>query len=364
MRSLPLGLAAALLVSLAATPAATAEPDAEALVVAVREAPPFASRDAAGHWRGLSVELWEDVAQRLGVDFEWHELDLQETLDALEAGDVDVAVAALTITSEREQVVDFSHPYLVTGLAIAYLGGGEPSWLDAVRGFFTVGFLKAVLSLFLVLLGAGVAVWIFERGKNPEEFGGGRLLHGLGAAFWWSAVTMTTVGYGDKSPKTVGGRVVGLIWMFASVIMIAGFTAAIAASVTVGRLASNPLRGRHLSELSFGVIAESSAHEYAQDRGYRSQSFETIPEIIGALRDRRVDVALHDAPILSHHARTHSDGPLTVSSARLVRDDYGFGLVQGSPLREPVNEALLEILREPLWLEIRRRHLGAGENDS
>ena len=143
MRTLRLGLAATLLVALASTPAATAEPNAEALVVAVREAPPFAARDAAGHWRGLSVELWEDVAQRLGVDFEWRELDLQETLDALEAGDIDVAVAALTITSEREQVFDFSHPYLITGLAIAYLGEYAILVVIAIVAISIVGYAHA-----------------------------------------------------------------------------------------------------------------------------------------------------------------------------------------------------------------------------
>ena len=40
-------------------------------------------------------------------------------LDAVERGEVDAAVAALTITSEREQRMDFTHPFLSTGLGIA-----------------------------------------------------------------------------------------------------------------------------------------------------------------------------------------------------------------------------------------------------
>jgi ABC-type amino acid transport substrate-binding protein len=363
MRTLRLVLVTALLLGLGATPASSAEPGSEALIVAVREAAPFTTKDETGGWQGLGVELWEDVAQRLGVGFEWRELDLHQTLDALEKGDVDVAITALTITAEREKILDFSHPYLVTGLAIAHLGGGEPSWLDAIGGFLTMGFLKAVASLFLVLLVAGIAVWIFERRENHEEFGKGRFIHGLGAAFWWSAVTMTTVGYGDKAPKTLGGRIVALIWMFASVIIIASFTAAIAASVTVGRLTSDPLRGRALPEFTFGVIHESSAEQFTQRRGYRSVGFSSLGELFSSLGSGQIDLVLHDAPILSHYARSKPEAGITITSGRLVRDDYGFGLVQGSPLREPLNEALLTILREPSWRDIKRRHLGAEKND-
>src|SRR5699024_8670775 len=94
-----------------------------------------------------------------------------------------------------------------------------------------------ILALCGVLLMAGAGVWAFERRKNPEEFRSDAP-KGLADGFWWAAVTMTTVGYGDKAPKTLGGRVIGLIWMFTSVIVISSFTAAIATSLTVGQLSS------------------------------------------------------------------------------------------------------------------------------
>jgi hypothetical protein len=53
-----------------------------------------------------------------------------------------------------------------------------------------------------------------------------------------------------------------------------------------------------------------------------------------------------------------------VSQRRLVRDDYGFALQAGSALREPLDAAVLSILREPDWQEMRRRHLGAADGDS
>lgn len=49
-------------------------------------------------------------------------------------------------------------------------------------------------------------------------------------------VTMTTVGYGVKAPRTPGGRIVALIWMFANIFLVTVSTAAITSSLTVGEL--------------------------------------------------------------------------------------------------------------------------------
>jgi ABC-type amino acid transport substrate-binding protein len=330
------------------------------VVVAVRESPPFAMRDDAGSWEGLSVALWQTVAESLGLDFRWQEMPLAETLEAVEAGRVDVAIVALTITPERERRLDFSHPYLVSGLTLAYRSADDSAWLDALRGFASWDFLRAVASLTLVLLAAAVAVWLFERKQNPEQFGGDAL-RGLGSGFWWSAVTMTTVGYGDKAPRTLGGRIVGLVWMFGSVIIIASFTAAIAASITVNRLGTDLLRGRALEDLSIGAVADSAAQEHAASRGLRVRAYPAIGDALRALQADQLDVVLHDEPILRYLQREQEDAAVDIAPRSLVRDDYGFGMPSGSPLREPINRALLTAIQQASWGDVRRRYLGAQD---
>jgi ABC-type amino acid transport substrate-binding protein len=332
--------------------------DGSPLRVAVRSAPPFAMRDG-DRWEGLSVELWEEVAEGLGREFTWVEMPLEETLDALAEGSVDVAVAALTLTADRERRIDFSHAYFVSGLSLAHVADGGSAWLLTLRGFFSPEFLGIVGTLALVLLAAGFLLWIFERRPNAEQFGQGKVLRGLGDGFWWSAVTMTTVGYGDKAPRTLGGRLVALIWMFTSLILVAGFTAAIAASLTANRLEADPLRGRGLPDLTVGVLDASAAAAFAADQGAVVRRFGSVEAALEALEAERVDAVLHDAPILRHLART-SFRSIEVAPQVLVRDDYGFGLRPGSPLREAVNAALLTTLHEPSWERIRRRHLGEG----
>lgn len=55
-------------------------------------------------------------------------------------------------------------------------------------------------------------------------------------AFWWSFVTITTVGYGDIAPATIGGRVVGVIVMVFGIGMLGMFTATIASTFVEGKL--------------------------------------------------------------------------------------------------------------------------------
>lgn len=352
---------AILLISLQCSPLfAQAEGDSPtltdgSLVVAVREVPPFAMKDTAGNWEGLSVDLWQDVADKRNFTFSWKELSLQGTLAALAANEIDVAVPALTINSERERQIDFSHPYYVGGLTLGYPSDSKSPWLATLEGFVSLQFLTTVASLSLVLLIAGFAVWVFERRGNNQEFQkGGR---GLGDGFWWSAVTMTTVGYGDKSPKTLGGRVVALIWMFASLIIIASFTASIAASLTAHRLDSDPLGDREFSDLKVAVLEGSNADRYATQQGARVQRYATLDSALEAAKERTAEAVVHDAAILRYRSRLDADW-MEVTGRTLVRDDYGFGLSTNSPLREEINTALLTILLEPAWKNLRRRYLG------
>jgi len=212
-------------------------------------------------------------------------------------------VAALSVTGDRERFLDFSHPYYISGLSPAFSSRPTSAWYQTLRAFVSWEFVSAVGSLALVLLAAGTGLWLFERKRNSEEFGGGNVARGLGDGLWWSAVTMTTVGYGDKAPKTLGGRIVALVWMFLSLIIIAGFTASIAASLTANRLAVDASREGPISDMKVGVLEGSAAEEYARSQGSLVVPFPALAEAVEAVRAARVDTVIHDAPILEYEIR-------------------------------------------------------------
>jgi|SRR5271156_614656 len=61
---------------------------------------------------GFSIDLWNEGARRMRVKFTWKMVSsLPELLESVRAGNADVAIAAITMTPEREKSLDFSHPY-------------------------------------------------------------------------------------------------------------------------------------------------------------------------------------------------------------------------------------------------------------
>ena len=68
---------------------------------------------------GLDVDIAQYLANDLGVNIHWIEIPFANLVPAVEEGKVDIAIAGMYITPERKKVVDFSTPYLKTGLIMA-----------------------------------------------------------------------------------------------------------------------------------------------------------------------------------------------------------------------------------------------------
>jgi polar amino acid transport system substrate-binding protein len=349
---LVLGLTA----SAGAQPATSA---ATTLVVGTKEAPPFAMKAADGTWSGLSIELWRDIAREEGYDFELRETDVPGLITGVSSGQMDLAVAALTITPEREAALDFTHPFHVSGLGIAVPAGGAARVLPILSQFLSVRFLRVVIGLAILLFAVAILVWLFERRRNPEQFGGGAV-HGIGAGFWWSAVTMTTVGYGDKSPVTVGGRLVALVWMFTALIVISSFTAAITAALTVGSLTGRVRGPDDLADVRVGTVPETTSASYLDWRQLPYASYDSIDDALAALTREEIDAVVYDAPILRYEVRRGFNDQLSVLASTFERQYYGIALPSGSPLREPLNRAVLAHIATPEWQSTLQRYLGQG----
>jgi ABC-type amino acid transport substrate-binding protein len=314
-------------------------------------------KSADGQWTGIGIALWRQIASDLHIQFEFQESDLKELLDGVTKGTLDVAVAALTVTPEREKGFDFTHPFHTTGLGIAVQSTGRNPWVSVARRFLSTAFIKAVGALAVLLFVVGMVVWWFERRKNQKQFGGG-VAQGLASAFWWSAVTMTTVGYGDKAPVTFWGRAVALVWMFAGIIMISGFTAAIASSLTVTSLES-PIKGlADLPKVRVGTVSDSTSESFLRVRKISFERFKVAPDGLAALAAGQIQAFVYDAPMLRYLVKQHHPGVIQVLPNTLNRQDYGIALPQGSPFREPINRLLLEKIEEPSWQDTLNRYLG------
>lgn len=339
---------------------AEANPDTSThpkLLVGTKHIPPFAIKTEDGNWAGISIDLWKQIAGELKLDYELRELSLDELLGGLRTNSIEVAVAALTVTAEREKNIDFTHPFHTSGLGIAVSTKSKAGWLMVAERFISLTFFKVVTALLAVLFIAGFLVWVFERKSNADQFGGDPP-KGLGAAFWWSAVTMTTVGYGDKAPKTVGGRIVALVWMFTSIIIISSFTAAITSALTVGQLQLRVRGPDDLPKVTVSTTKGSTSETYLLSRKLAYQTYNNPLEGLKAVALGQVDAMVYDAPVLRYLVSSEFEGSLRVLPQTFERQYYAIGLVEDSELREPVNRVLIEKINNPQWQEVLYKYLG------
>ena len=329
------------------------------LLVAVVDAPPFYMKTPDGRWEGLSIELWQAIALELSVEFELREYNLEKLLDAVNRGEVDV-IPALAVTEQHEIIMDLSHPFLRSGSAIAVAAEPtEHSWLRFAGHLVSLNLLPVMGLLILLSLTAGTIVWLFESRRSPEMFGGGTV-RGVGHGIWWAIVTLTTVGYGDKTPKTLGGRLVALIWMFASVILIAGFTAAITTSFTVVELKGKVRGLSDLPGVRVGSLTQSESLDFLAKRGIAVLPYENVQDGLQATVDKKIDAFVFNESVLKDLARTEFPGRVHVLAGTFDHYYVSMAVPSGSPLREPLNRALLKIITKDDWLRLVELYIGPG----
>jgi ABC-type amino acid transport substrate-binding protein len=327
------------------------------LLVGVVDVPPFSMKTPDGRWEGLSIELWQAVAQELGVEFELREYSFEQVRDVVTKGKVDV-ILALAVTEQREISMDLSHPYLRSGSAIAVPAEAiEHSWLRFAGHLVSLNLLPVLGLLILLSLTAGACVWLFERRRNPQMFGGGTV-RGVGHGIWWAIVTLTTVGYGDKAPKTIGGRMVALIWMFASIILIASFTAAITTSFTVVELRGKVRGLRDLHDVRVGSLAQTQSFDFLAKRGIAVLPYENVQDGLQATVDKKIDAFVFNESVLKDLAKTEFPGRVRVLAGTFDHYYVSMAVQSGSPLREPLNRALLKIITKGDWQRLVELYLG------
>jgi ABC-type amino acid transport substrate-binding protein len=343
---------AALAAGLALPSAAAPRP----LTAGVFEAPPFAMKTASGGWSGLEVELFGEAARRMGSAYTLREGTRDALLAGLADGSVDVVVGPVPVTMDLERTVDFSHIVADADLAIATVPETEADrWRAVLRSFFSLAFLRVLATLLALLLGAGFLLWYFERRQNPEF--GGDATAGVGSGLWWAGVTYTGVGYGDKVPVTFGGRIVAFVWMLASLILVSAFTASITARLAVRHLQG--VRGpEDLATRVSAVLAGSPAETWLRERRFRARSFDSLEAALRALLAKRVDAVVGGSYQLEWLSTREETLRIDVKRVDAARQSYAFALPEGSPLRKPLNRALLTVLESPRRREIEARYLG------
>jgi polar amino acid transport system substrate-binding protein len=332
-------------------------PEARELVIGTKVAPPFAMKAEDGTWRGISIDLWRHIADRIHLHYRFQEATLKGLIDGVAAGSLDAAVAALTVTGARQRVVDFTQPFYSSGLGIAVASGAGISWWPIIRNVFSVGFVRAAAVLVAASLSVGVILWLIEHRHN-EHFGPHR--GGLGASIWWSATAMTQASgaAGEKVPGTLPGRLFAMVWMVTSVILFASFTAALSSQITLKHLRGTVNGESDLRYVRVGAIAGTETTEYLGHEGIAYQVFADSEACLSALQKGRIDAVVYDRPLLLWQVHKRFSGSIRVVERTFDPQAYAIAVPQGSALRMSINLALLDAIRSDWWQETLHQYLG------
>ncbi|MBB3317086.1 ABC-type amino acid transport substrate-binding protein [Rhizobium sp. BK181] len=327
------------------------------LVIGTKEAPPFAMKDADGNWTGISIDLWREVAEKLGLKFRLaEEPNVQKLLEATSRGDYDVSVAAITITADRERIVDFSQPFYDTGLGIAVSVNSVSVWREIIRTMISAGFLQAAGALIGISLLVGALVWLFERRHN-DDFGG-PLGRGLGASIWWSAEAMTQASTGHRGPITIAGRALAIIWMVVSIITIAVFTASVTSALTTRQMRGLVNGVEDLPGVRVGTLANSATIGFLDGERIKHRTFPQVADGLKALEAGSIDAFVYDKPLLAWTVEQRFSSTVQVLDVDFEPQSYGLAMPLGRPYRKAIDVAVLQAVHDQRWKRTLFQYLG------
>ncbi|XP_001379365.2 glutamate receptor 1 isoform X2 [Monodelphis domestica] len=360
-------------------------------------------------YEGYCVELAAEIAKHVGYSYRleivsdgkygardpdtkaWNGM-----VGELVYGRADVAVAPLTITLVREEVIDFSKPFMSLGISIMIKKPqkskpGVFSFLDplAYEIWMCIVFAYIGVSVVLFLVSRfSPYEWHseeFEEGRDPatsdqsNEFG-------IFNSLWFSLGAFMQQGC-DISPRSLSGRIVGGVWWFFTLIIISSYTANLAAFLTVERMVSPIESAEDLAkqtEIAYGTLEAGSTKEFF--RRSKIAVFEkmwtymksaepsvfvrTTEEGMIRVRKSKGKYAYLLESTMNEYIEQRKPCDTMKVGGNLDSKGYGIATPKGSALRNPVNLAVLKLNEQGLLDKLKNKwwydkgECGSGGGDS
>ncbi|XP_036387163.1 glutamate receptor ionotropic, NMDA 2C [Megalops cyprinoides] len=291
----------------------------------------------------------------------------------------DMAIGSLTINEERSEIIDFSVPFVETGISVMVArsnGTVSPS-------AFLEPYSPAVWVMMFVmcLTVVAITVFIFEyfspvgynRSLVSAKAPGGPTFT-IGKSVWllWGIVFNNSVPI--ENPKGTTSKIMVLVWAFFAVIFLASYTANLAAFMiqeqyidTVSGLSDKKFQKpqEHYPPFRFGTVPNGST-----ERNIRSNypdmhthmvkyNQRGVEDALNSLKTGKLDAFIYDAAVLNYMAGKDEGCKLvTIGSGKVfATTGYGIALQKDSRWKRPIDLALLQFLGdgdtqrlETVWL--------------
>jgi ABC-type amino acid transport substrate-binding protein len=325
---------------------------------------PFIEKTPNGSYIGADLELWQEIARRVGFSYHYREMhNIPETLQALAKDELDFALATTTVTCKRSKLMMFSYPYYVSGQAILVNAKEMATLWVLLEVLCSRVIIHTILALLLLLLVYGHILWLAERGKNPLI--NNQFFPGVFEAMWCAFAIKSTIGFGDVVPHRWMTRVLAVpIWLsgilLASVISAQLISAFVADRIKPEYTISDyrDLRDKKVAvvEASTGMIAVADigvkdlVSVMSTDEGYRK------------LLNHEADAFVFDYPYLAYETNKLRDmgHHVMIIGVPFTQEFYAIPMSTQLAAREPdlmgkINSVILEMHDEKYLDRLRQK---------
>ncbi|KAK3577393.1 hypothetical protein CHS0354_032241 [Potamilus streckersoni] len=273
-------------------------------------------------------------------------------------GETDLIVAPLTIDPERAEHIEFSKPFKYQGLTILVKKSQKDSSLASFLQPFQdtlwilVGLSVHVVALVLYLLDRFSPFGRFKMAKSEETEEDAL---NLSSAMWFAWGVLLNSGIGEGTPRSFSARVLGMVWAGFAMIIVASYTANLAAFLVLDRPDAkisgiDDARLRNPNEnFKYATVKNSAVEMYFKRqvelstmyRKMEDLNYKTAEEAIEAVKSGRLQAFIWDSSRLEYEAANECD--LMVAGELFGRSGMGIGLQKGSPWTQQVSLAILEL---------------------
>ena len=340
---------------------APSAPAGTEITVLTKNIEPFIFGES-GDPTGFSADLWNEIARRNDWRTEWVWTDsvedqIQQVLDR----EVDASIAAISMTPERELEVDFSHRMYSAGLQIMTRPERASVWEAFRATVFTPDLFRAFAAVAGIIFVVGNIVWLSMRKREdfPEGY-----IRGLGQGMWligsslFVASRIAVVFFNGREPTKVLGRVLVILWMAVAVVLVSYVNGTITATLTIDEIRSTVLEPSELSGVAVTTVEDTQAAGWLQSEGIDFEPVADVDAAIERLEAGDSDAFVFDSPVLKYERSQRQGVGLEVGGELFDPVPYGIALQPGSPLREQINTAMLEMLTDGTYDRIRETYGG------
>ncbi|MFQ0814775.1 ABC transporter substrate-binding protein [Brucella anthropi] len=353
-RRLCASVLALLLVAVASVAHAQQTPRPVQVGVYVSE--PFVNKQGDAY-SGMAIDIWQDIAARMNLASQYVEYpNYAELVKAVSENKVDAAVTNLTITEQRAQIVDFTHPWFDAGLRIMVHTQAGTGWDDLINRLDDAGHLVTYAWILGILLASTIVLTIFDR-RFDEAFPK-RWREGLAENFYHVVSIATSGKTSRKNLFGWMGRIWQTFWMVFGIAIIAYLTSSITSVMTAAHISNNISNLSDLQGKSVGVRAGSVAEQFLKSRSIATVPFDHMPEAVGALVNDEIAAIVGDGPVLEYYAHQHADQPVDLVGNIFSPDKYGFAFPRQSELVKPASVAILSAHEDEEIARLKARYFG------